>query len=67
MIIPQDVRVVLHANVGLGSLITPDSRNDDGVGRTVDAVYGPVGTARGTWTLRLDVGAGQLEVRYAQA
>ena len=68
VLIPPDVGLVLHADVGLGSILTPDGQRQDGVGRTVDAQYGPATTpARGTLTLRLDVGAGQLEVRYAQA
>ena len=68
VIVPSDVRVALHADVGLGSIVTPDGRHQNGVGQTVDAVYGPsTATARGTLTLRLDLGAGQLEVRNAQA
>lgn len=67
VIVPTGVRVDLHANLGIGTLRTPDGRHDDGVGRTVDAVFGPPGANAGTLTLRADVGFGNLEVRYAQA
>ena len=69
VIVPQRVRLALEANVGVGTLRTPDGRHDDGVGRTVDAVYEPpVGAGSPTTlTLHLDVGFGNLEVRYAQA
>jgi phage shock protein PspC (stress-responsive transcriptional regulator) len=69
VIVPQDARIVLHANLGVGTLRTPDGRHDDGAGRTVDAVYEApaAGGSTETLTLRLDVGFGNLEVRYAQA
>jgi hypothetical protein len=65
VIVPSGVRLVLHANVGVGTLATPDGRHDDGVGRTVNAVYAPTTANAPTLTLRLDVGFGNLEVRYA--
>ncbi len=69
VIVPQGVRIALHANLGVGTLRTPDGRHDDGVGRQVNVVYEPSGATASTvtLTLRLDVGFGNLEVRYAQA
>ena len=69
VIVPQGVRIALHANLGVGTLRTPDGRHDDGVGRQVNVVYQPSGATASTvtLTLRLDVGFGNLEVRYAQA
>jgi len=65
VIVPAGVRLVLHADVGVGTLRTPDGRRDDGIGRTVDAVYGPPSGSGPTLTLRLNLGFGNLEVRYA--
>ena len=71
VIVPTGVRIDLHANLGVGTLRTPDGRQDDGVGRTVNQVFlppfAPLSGTLPTLTLRLDVGFGNLEVRYAQA
>jgi phage shock protein PspC (stress-responsive transcriptional regulator) len=67
VLVPSDVVLVIRAHVGLGSVVLPDGFSSNGIGRTVDTSYSAVtAEARGTLTLRLDVGAGTLEVRRAQ-
>jgi phage shock protein PspC (stress-responsive transcriptional regulator) len=66
--VPAGVRVVVDAHVGLGTIRLPDGRHLDGVGRTfVETLDPDSGPAVGTIRLRLDLGAGTLEVRRAQA
>jgi len=71
VLVPDNVRLVIDAHVGLGNIRLPDGNENDGIGRRTDLVIEPSsapGTAvGGTLNLRLDVGAGTLEVRRAQA
>jgi phage shock protein PspC (stress-responsive transcriptional regulator) len=63
VIVPSTARVVLDASVGIGSIRGPDERHDDGFGPTLNGVYGsPDGP---TLDLRLELGVGSMEVRYA--
>jgi hypothetical protein len=65
VIVPAGARVVLDATVGVGSLRGLDGRQDDGFGSSLDGVFGtPTGP---TLDLRLELGVGSMEVRYAQA
>ena len=63
VIVPSTARVVLDGSVGVGSIRGPDGRQDDGFGASLTGVYGtPSGP---TLDLRLELGAGSMEVRYA--
>ena len=68
VVVPATAQVVLDAQVGVGTIRLPDGTHVDGVGRhvtrTLEPAFGPSGTSL---SLRLDVGAGTLEVRRAQA
>ncbi len=73
VIVPAGSRVVIDAHVGLGSIKLPGRESADGVGRRVSTTIDPVpgrgiaGTVPTTLDLRLDLGAGTMEVRHAQA
>ena len=65
VIVPSTARVVLDGTVGAGSVRGPDGRQDDGLGSSLTGVFGtPTGP---TLDLRLELGVGSMEVRYAQA
>ena len=65
VIVPNNAHVVLDASVGAGSVRGPDGRQDDGFGSSLKGDYGtPTGP---TLVLRLELGVGSMEVRYAQA
>jgi phage shock protein PspC (stress-responsive transcriptional regulator) len=71
VLVPDNVRLVIDAHVGLGNIRLPDGNENDGIGRRTGLVIEPSltpgATLGGTLNLRLDVGAGTLEVRRAQA
>ena len=74
VIVPAGSRVIIDAHVGLGSIQLPGRESADGVGRRVLTTLDPVlgagtttGTVPATLDLRLDLGAGTMEVRHAQA
>jgi phage shock protein PspC (stress-responsive transcriptional regulator) len=63
VIVPSTARVVLDGSVGVGSIRGPDGRQDDGFGASLKGTFGtPSGP---TLDLRLELGAGSMEVRYA--
>ncbi len=63
VLVPQSAHVVLDATVGAGQVRGPDGREDDGL---ASSLTGDFGTATGpTLTLRLELGVGSMEVRYA--
>ncbi|HEY5186018.1 MAG TPA: PspC domain-containing protein [Actinomycetes bacterium] len=67
VILPPTARTQLSASVGIGTLTMPDGSVASGFGRssqrTLAAPSGP--PAGGTLVLDLNVGVGELEVRYA--
>ena len=68
VLVPAGARVVLDANVGLGNIRLPDGSHLDGVGRELVRTLEPdAGPVTSTLNVRLDLGAGTVEVRRAQA
>lgn len=71
VVVPDNVRLVVNTHVGLGSIVLPDVTRKDGIGRrysgTIEPLLPPGTAAGGTLVLRLELGAGNLEVRRAQA
>jgi hypothetical protein len=64
--VPTDVTLVITSHVGIGSTRLPNGVRADGFSRDTNVTYAPTaGPARGTIDLRVDLGAGQLEVRHA--
>lgn len=66
VLVPADVRLVIHAEVGVGRISIPGQRPDGGAGNTTTATLEPLTTSAVT-TVELDshVGIGNLEVRRA--
>ena len=68
VVVPAGALVVVDARVGFGTIRLPDGSHLDGVGRQLVRTLPPEpGPAVGTVQLRLQLGAGTLEVRRAQA
>jgi phage shock protein PspC (stress-responsive transcriptional regulator) len=68
VLVPAGTVVVLDARVGLGTIRLPDGSHLDGVGRTLVRTIEPLGaTPTGTMNVTVQLGAGTLEVRRAQA
>jgi phage shock protein PspC (stress-responsive transcriptional regulator) len=69
VIVPPGARVILDAHVGLGSIHLPNGSRRDGFGARYVGGFDPLPGAANAGTLRLhlEIGAGTLEVRHAQA
>jgi hypothetical protein len=68
VVVPPDVTVAVHSSVGIGGTRLPEGHEAGGFGRDTDTTLAPRAfPSRGTITLNLDLGIGQLEVRRAQA
>ena len=68
VLVPAGTVVVLDAKVGLGTVRLPDGSHVDGVGHRVVRTLAPLGVpATGSMHLTVQLGAGTLEVRRAQA
>lgn len=67
VLLPPTARAVVNASVGVGSITMPDGSVSSGFGRhTEQTLVGPSGpAAAGTFVLDLNVGVGELKVRYA--
>lgn len=67
VVLPPTARAVVDASVGVGSITMPDGSVSSGFGRhTEQTLVGPSGPATGgTFVLDLNVGVGELKVRYA--
>lgn len=69
VLVPEDLRVALDAEVGLGELRTPEdggrTRTDNGPGLTRETTLGEPG--RRNVVLDVEVGVGELEVRVVPA
>jgi len=67
VVLPPTARALVNASVGVGSITMPDGSVSSGLGRhTEQTLVGPSGPATsGTFVLDLNVGVGELKVRYA--
>lgn len=67
VVLPPTARALVNASVGVGSITMPDGSVSSGFGRrTEQTLVGPSGPATsGTFVLDLNVGVGELKVRYA--
>lgn len=67
VLLPSTARAAVTGSVGIGSITLPDGSVSSGFGRHVDQVLvGPGSTpSSGTFVLDLNVGVGELKVRYA--
>jgi phage shock protein PspC (stress-responsive transcriptional regulator) len=67
VVLPPTARALVNASVGVGKITMPDGSVSSGLGRhTEQTLLGPSGpTAPGTFVLDLNVGVGELKVRYA--